>query len=409
MRFFRKYENLLLPMKNTGTTQKQDVSPVNVSPAQRLRYFEKRKSEIIEMSKQFIELESPSNLKQGVDRLSTIIRSRFEEIGGRVKVHREKSCGNHLQVDFPGNRTKEPILLLGHMDTVYPIGTISRMRCRVGKGRLYGPGVFDMKAGIALILAALQGLQSWNKKRPRPVTVFLVSDEEIGSPSSRARTEKLARNAAAVLVAEPAAGLHGAVKTARKGVGEFTLKITGKAAHAGLDFASGASAITELGRQIVEVSRLVDSSRGITVNVGTVEGGTRSNVVAERASASIDVRVPRLEDASGVESQLRGLKPFNSGCKLEITGGINRPPMERTSGAAALYAKAAEIAAELNWNLEETAVGGGSDGNFTAALGIPTLDGLGAVGEGAHTDHESIVISELPRRAALLAALIERI
>jgi glutamate carboxypeptidase len=406
MLFSQKYENLLLPMPK-AISQRNSV-PGPMGPPERLHYFEKRKNEIIEAIQQFVELESPSNLKPGVDRLSTIIRSRFEEIGGKVKIHREKHHGNHLQVDFAGARTQAPVLLLGHMDTVYPVGAISRMRCRIGKGRLYGPGVFDMKAGIALILAALQGLQSWHKKFPRPITVFLVSDEEIGSPSSRKITETLARRASAVLVAEPASGMQGAVKTARKGVGEFTLKVTGQSAHAGLDFSSGASAVTELARQIVQIAGLVDTSCGVTLNVGTVQGGTRTNVVAAEASACVDVRVPRMQDAIEIERKLRSLKPFNAACKLEINGVITRPPMERSAGGAALYAEATEIAAQLGWKLQEAAVGGGSDGNLTSALGIPTLDGLGAVGEGAHSSSESILISELPRRAALLAGLIER-
>jgi glutamate carboxypeptidase len=264
-----------------------------------------------------------------------------------------------------------------------------------------------MKSGIALMLHALDGLRTWHSDSlPRPVTVLLVSDEEVGSESSRRITESLARKSAAVLVLEPSYGVKGAVKTARKGVGEYTLKVTGKAAHSGLDFEKGESAIVELAKQITAISKLVDLKRGLTLNVGLVSGGTRTNVIPAQATASLDVRVVRMKDATGIDRQLRGLKPFNRKCKLEITGGVNRPPMERTSGIAALYGQAAEIAKQMGWKLEEAAVGGGSDGNFTASLGIPTLDGLGGVGEGAHATHESITISELPRRAALLAELI---
>src|ERR1051326_8746410 len=267
-----------------------------------------------------------------------------------------------------------------------------------------------MKAGIALMLHAIQALRARHEDTlPRPVTVLLVSDEEIGSDTSRAVTENLARKAAAVLVLEPSHGSNGAVKTARKGVGEYVLKVTGKAAHSGLDFEKGESAILELSRQLLAIAKFVDLKRGITLNAGTIQGGTRSNVVPAEASAVLDLRVFNQKDAIATERKLRALKPVNRRCKLEVTGGLNRPPMERTPGVAALYKKAADIARQLGWKLEETAVGGGSDGNFTAGLGIPTLDGLGAVGEGAHSSHESIVISELPRRAALVAALIESI
>jgi glutamate carboxypeptidase len=275
-----------------------------------------------------------------------------------------------------------------------------------------------MKSGIALMLHALAGLQEWQKQDwhqaacrsglPRPVTVLLVSDEEVGSKSSRAITESLAKKAAAVLVIEPSHGPRGAVKTARKGVGDYVVKITGKAAHAGLDFQKGVNAIVELARQIEKISGFTDLKKGLTVNVGMVSGGSRSNVVPAETSAQVDVRIARLKDAAGIDKMMRGLRAFNRKCKIEITGGINRPPMERTAGVAALYAQAAAIARDLGWKLGEAAVGGGSDGNFTASLGVPTLDGLGAVGDGAHAPHEHILISELPRRAALLAGLIER-
>jgi glutamate carboxypeptidase len=357
-----------------------------------------------------VEIESPSDIKQGVDRLGTVVAGRFYALGGKVKFHRAEKFGNHLQVDFAGHSSGKPLLLLGHLDTVYRMGTISKMPCRVAEGRVWGPGVLDMKSGIALLLHAIAALRSWNRNRlPRPVRVLLVSDEEVGSESSRKITETLARQSAAVLVLEPAYGLQGAVKTARKGVGEYGIKITGKAAHSGLDFEKGESAVIELARQIIAISNMVDLKRGITLNVGIARGGTRSNVIPEEASAFVDVRVPTMKDAKAIDSKLHELKPFNPNCKIEVLGGINRPPMERTAGIGALYEKAAGVAKELGWNLEEAAVGGGSDGNFTASLGIPTLDGLGAVGEGAHASHESIVISELPRRAALLARLIETV
>ena len=380
------------------------------SVSEQLRYFKQQQPKIVKTIRQLVEIESPSDVKQAVDRLGTVLASSFAELGGRVLVHPAEQFGNHLQVEFKrrGPRDQKPVLLLGHMDTVYPIGTISKMRCRVAKGRLYGPGVLDMKSGIALALHTVEALRKWNGgKLPRPLTILLVSDEEVGSTSSRAITEALARKSSAVLVLEPAQGL--AVKTARKGICEYTLKVTGKAAHSGLDFEKGQSAIVELAKQIWQISQLVDLRRGITVNVGKVSGGTRANVVAAEATAVIDVRVSRMGDALEIDGKLRSLKAFNRNCQIAISGGLNRPPLERTAGVAALYDKALAVADELGWNLEEAAVGGGSDGNFTAALGIPTLDGLGGVGEGAHAEHESVVISELPKRAALLAALLARI
>jgi glutamate carboxypeptidase len=380
------------------------------TPAEQLTYFRKQQNWMVDTIQQLVEIESPSDVKAGVDRLGTVLASRFGELGGKVRVHRAEKFGNHLEIRFKSSRVREnkPVLLLGHMDTVYPIGTISKMPFRVAKGRVWGPGVLDMKAGIALMLHVIDALLTWsNGKLSRGVTVFLVSDEEVGSHSSRAITETLARESAAVLVLEPAHGV--AMKTSRKGVGDYELRVKGKAAHSGLDFEKGQSAVVELAQQILEISKLVDVGRGITLNVGKISGGTRVNVVPAEARASIDVRVTSKQDAVEVERKLRQSKPINPNCKIELTGGMNRPPMERTAGVAALYAKAFAIAHEFGWELEEAAVGGGSDGNFTAALGIPTLDGLGAVGEGAHAEHESILISEIPRRAALLAALIARV
>ncbi len=380
-------------------------------PADQVRYFQKQQNQIIDTIQQLVEIESPSDIKAAADRLATVLASRFSELGGKVRVHDAEKFGNHLEIRFKSRaHNNKPVLLLGHIDTVYPIGNISRMPFRVAKGRVWGPGVLDMKGGIALMLHVVEALLAWSDaKLPRPITVFLVSDEEVGSLSSRAITEKLARESAAVLVLEPAHGLNGAVKTSRKGVGEYVLHVTGKAAHSGLDFEKGQSAVLELARQILEIQKLVDMQRGITLNVGKITGGTRVNVVPAEASASIDVRITEKSAASEIERKLRALKPVNPNCKLQLTGGMNRPPMERSRAVATLYEKAISVAKQLGWALDEAAVGGGSDGNFTAALGIPTLDGLGAVGEGAHAEHESILISELPRRAALLAGLITAI
>lgn len=264
-----------------------------------------------------------------------------------------------------------------------------------------------MKTGIAQMLFAIDVLRAVRGELPRPVRVLLVTDEEVGSASSRAITERLAKQSAAVLVCEPPFGLEGALKTGRKGVGEYTVRVRGLAAHAGLEPEKGQSAIVELARQIVRIATFTEMKRGLTVNPGVLRGGTRTNVVAEHAECEVDVRIAKLADAARVEKKFRSLKPFNRRCQLEVSGGVNRPPMERSKAVAALFKLAQQAGGELGLNLTEVTVGGGSDGNFTAALGIPTLDGLGAVGDGAHARHEFVVTTEISRRTALLARLIE--
>lgn len=375
----------------------------------RLEHFAARRDAMVSTIRKLVEIESPSDNKPAVNRLGEAVAQKFSALGGEARFHHASDFGNHLQVNFAGKTKTKPVLLLGHYDTVYPLGTLASMPCRVVDGTLTGPGVLDMKSGIGLMLAAVAGLQEWHGGLPRPVSVLLVSDEEVGSDSSRAITESLARRSAAVLVLEPSYGPEGAVKTARKGVGDFQVKVTGKAAHSGLDFEKGANAIVELARQIERISTFTDLKKGLTVSVNIVDGGTRTNVVPAEATATVDVRIARMNDAAGIEKKMHRLRPFNRKCRIEVSGGVNRPPMERTAGVAALYAKAVAIARGLGWKLREAAVGGGSDGNFTAGLGIPTLDGLGGVGDGAHAAHEHIVISELPKRAALLAGLIEAV
>ena len=391
------------------TPKPSQSAPAQTDPwLDRLHHFESKQEEIIRTIRELVEIESPSDNKPAVDRIAAFIAGKFEALGGKTRFHRSNDYGDSLQVDFPGRAPTKPVLLLGHYDTVYPLGTLATMPCRAEDGKLRGPGVLDMKSGIALMLCAIEALKTWHRALPRPVTVFLVSDEEVGSCSSRKVTEALAQESAGVLVLEPAAGLRGAVKTARKGVGEYSLKVNGVAAHAGLDPGKGHSAILELAHQIAVMARF-NKYRGLSVNPGVIHGGTRTNVIAAEASLGIDVRIATAKQAKAIDRHLRALKPFDKRCQLEIRGGINRLPMERNAGVIALYKKAQAIARHIGWKLEEAAVGGGSDGNFTAGLGIPTLDGLGAVGEGAHAVHEYIVISELPRRALLLAGMIENI
>jgi glutamate carboxypeptidase len=362
--------------------------------------------------RRLVEVESPSDDKAAVDAAAALTAGFAEACGGRVKLHKQKHFGNVLEVRFGLTRGgRKPILLLGHLDTVWPLGTLRTMPWREAGGRFFGPGVLDMKAGVAMALAAIRALEELGISRAgssaQAVTLLLNSDEEVGSPVSRPITERLALASEAVLVLEPAQGL--ACKTARKGVGDYRLHVTGIAAHSGVDFAHGHSAILELARLIEKVAGFTDLRVGRMVNPGVISGGTRSNVIAEHAYADVDVRIARASDAAKVDKLFRGLRCDDPKCKLEITGGLNRPPMERKPGTVALYKRARKLAAELGFTLDEAATGGGSDGNFTAALGVPTLDGLGAVGEGAHAAHESVVIEHLVPRTALLAALLATI
>jgi glutamate carboxypeptidase len=367
---------------------------------------------IVRALRALVEVESPSDDKAAVDAVVALTAGFAEACGGRTKLHKQKHFGNVLEVRFgPTRGRRKPILLLGHLDTVWPIGTLRTMPWREAGGRFYGPGALDMKAGVAMALAAMRALAEVGVNRTGSsapaVTLLLNSDEEVGSPVSRPITERLALASEAVLVLEPAQGL--ACKTARKGVGGYRLHVSGVAAHSGVDFAHGHSAILELARLIEKVAGFTDLRVGRTVNPGVISGGTRSNVIAEHAYADVDVRIAKASDAAKVEKLFLGLRCADPKCKLEITGGMNRPPMERKPGTVALYRKARRLAAELGFTLDEAATGGGSDGNFTAALGMPTLDGLGAVGEGAHAAHEHVVAEHLVPRTALLAALIASI
>jgi len=351
-----------------------------------------------------VEAESPSADKAAVDACADIAAELAQQACARVKRHRQRAFGDILELRWGSSRTssRKPILLLGHLDTVWPLGTLAKMPWRKSSGKIYGPGILDMKAGVAMALTAMRVLA--HLKTQRPITLLLNSEEEIGSPVSRAITEKLARQSAAVLVLEPAQGL--ACKTARKGVGHYRIEVTGVAAHAGVDFTRGHSAVLELARQLEKIAQFTDLRIGRTVNPGVIGGGTLSNVIAAQAWAEVDVRIARASDAAKVDKLFRSLKPADKHCKLHITGGLNRPPMERSAGTVRLYIQARAIAHSLGLTLDEAATGGGSDGNFTAALGVPTLDGLGAVGQGAHAAHEHILTEHLVPRAALLAKLI---
>jgi glutamate carboxypeptidase len=366
-----------------------------------------RQAAMVRKISELVSIESPSGNKSAVDRAVSLVAGWCESEQGRVKLHRQSEFGDLLEVSFGPRRalSTSPLLLLGHLDTVWEMGTIRGMPYRKEGNRISGPGVLDMKAGVVMAFTAIQILREL-KALNRQVKLLLHSDEEIGSPVSRAVTENVARQCGAVYVLEPAQGPQGAYKTARKGVGRYRLEVIGVAAHSGLDFSAGHSAILELARQIERIGGLTGSSTGITVNAGVIGGGTLSNVVAANAWAEIDVRTPTQRDAARIDRALRGLRAVDKGCKLRVSGGVNRPPMERTKGTAALFRRAQHLASALGFALEEASTGGGSDGNFTSALGIPTLDGAGAVGAGAHAAHEHILVEHLAPRTALLGAMM---
>lgn len=367
-----------------------------------LNYCEAHLADTLQTIEALVRLESPSTDKAAVDRCGAVLAGMLRQAGADVRVLSQSERGDHLIARIPGGGL--PVMILGHFDTVWPLGTLDRMPLLRDGDRLHGPGTFDMKAGIALALTAIGALRATDTPHP-PIAMVWTTDEEVGSATSRETIESEAKHAAAVLVLEPALP-GGHLKTARKGCGEFELIVQGVAAHAGLDPGKGASAIHELATQIAAIERLQDLTRGISVNVGLLSGGSRPNVVAAEARATIDVRAPTRDAADVVESALRGLHPVRPGTRLIIRGGFERPPMERTPAVAALFARASAVASSMGRTLAEGSAGGGSDGNFTAALGVPTLDGLGPIGDGAHAAHEHVDVTALPWRAALLAGLL---
>jgi glutamate carboxypeptidase len=372
-----------------------------------LRLLKLRLPEMLSTLRRLVLAESPSLEKEPADRCCDILAAEWHQRGASVERIAQKHRGDQLRVAWWPQKTRSvgQFLVLGHYDTVYSSGALAEMPFRVSNGRAYGPGIFDMKAGLTQALFALDALQQ-TKVPLRHRLIFLwTSDEEIGSEASRKLIEAEARRSDAVFVLEPSLGPKGLLKTARKGVGEAELIVHGRASHAGLAPQEGINAIHELSRQLTRIQEWNDLRRGVTVNADVIEGGTRVNVIAERARAVLDLRALRVSDMRGIERRLHALRPILPGAKLEVRGGFNRAPLERKSSAA-LFAKAERLAAQMGLSLGECTAGGGSDGNLTAAVGTPTLDGLGAVGHGAHSADEHILINTMPARAALLAALL---
>ncbi|MEW6308976.1 MAG: M20 family metallopeptidase [Bacillota bacterium] len=374
---------------------------------QLLRWLTARTADMLALLKELVELESPSTDKDAVDRLGARIAAELERVGAAVRLLPGSDRGDHIRAQSGAGASGSQVLVLCHMDTVWPVGEVQRRPFRVEGGRALGPGTQDMKAGIVQLCFALAALAADGRKVKDRVVALVTSDEEIGSGSSRQSIEDEARRSRAVLVLEPAAG--SALKTSRKGVGGFAVKVEGRAAHAGADPERGISAIEELAWQTLKLQRLTSFASGTTVNVGVVSGGSRTNVVAASAEAKVDVRVVTAAEGEKVAAAIRGLTPFLEGARVSVTGGIGRPPMERTPGNLALFNQARELGRELGLELTESSSGGGSDGNFTSALGVPTLDGLGAVGDGAHSVDEWVLVESLPQRAAVLGRLLETI
>ena len=363
---------------------------------------------MLHLLEKFVRCESPSFNKPAVDRFGEIVASEWKKRGADVRILRQAQRGNHVRAEvwLGKGRATGQLMALGHLDTVYPLGTLANMPFRVSGGRAWGPGAFDMKAGIVQALFAVDALRAL-KLRPRKRLVFFWnSDEEIGSHSSRKLIEAEARRSDAVFVCEPSLGPDGRLKTARKGVGTAEIIVTGRSAHAGIEPERGVNAVHEIALQIARLMKMNDLRRGITVQATVIDGGTVSNVVPDRARAEVDIRYARLADSSPLNRKLHALRPILRGARVEVCGGINRPPLERTAAVAKLFAHAKSLARQMGISLDEASTGGGSDGNFTAALGIPTLDGLGAVGDGAHSPREHVLIRALPERAALLAGLL---
>ena len=372
-----------------------------------LSYMRECEGEIIALVRTFVETESPTSDKAAVDRMGAAVADAVEDIA-RVTRLEQSEHGDHLRIEFDiPTQADGQVLGLGHIDTVWNLGTLQRMPWKQADGRLWGPGVFDMKAGVAYLIFAARALRELGLQARRRFVVQLNSDEEIGSPSSTAQTRKEAAQSAAVLVAEPSAGLEGNLKTSRKGGATFEVTVEGVATHAGLDFAAGANAILELTRQIQVASSWTDLEQGVTVNPGLARGGSASNVVAEHAWAEFDVRFSTREQGARIEERFASLVPVDQRCTVDVSGGVRKPPLERTADVVRLYQCAKAISSQLGVGLGEASVGGGSDGNTTAAMGIPTLDGIGAVGEGAHALHESILVDRIADRAALIASLVQ--
>ena len=378
-----------------------------------LAFLRSRRPAMLRLLKRFVLCESPTDSKTAVDRFGRILAAEWEKRGAKIEFLRRRRAGNHIRIVWPPvarrrtgiSASPGQILVLGHLDTVYELGTSKKMPFRLTREHAFGPGIFDMKGGLVIALFAAEALAHIGWLPRRSILFLWTSDEETGSETSRELIEREARRSRAVLVLEPANGPKGKLKTRRKAIGTAELIITGRAAHAGLEPAAGVNAVHELALQAARLMRLSDPRRGITVNATIAHGGTRSNVIPAEARLTIDLRAETVADMLRIDRKLKTLRPILPGARVTVEGGFSRPPLERRASAV-LFSRARRLAHQLGFSADECLAGGGSDGNFTAALGVPTLDGLGAVGQGAHSPGEQVIISALPARAALLASLL---
>ena len=377
----------------------------SMDPHRTLEYFQGRQQSFLSSIREIVEIESPSHNAGAIRCVTDWMEKQVAQIPLVLKIEKIEAVGfgEHLVVRaFPAD--EKAVLILGHTDTVHPIGTKEKNPTRIEGDKFYGCGIFDMKANIVLVLEVLRYFAETGQKPTRPINFLLSCDEEVGSKTGRPIVENEAKNAEICLVLEPS--FEGKVKTGRKGTGMFTLRAHGVPAHAGLEPEKGASAILELSRQIEKIHTFNNSSDGTTANACTIKGGTTSNVIPEWAESEIDVRFTSIKEAKRIANEFAGLKSFDNRVSLELLGGINRPPMERTEAVVALYEKARDLATSFDYEVGETQVGGASDGNFVAALGVPVLDGLGIAGAGAHTLHEHILVSDIAKRATLATLLV---
>ncbi len=374
-----------------------------------VKKMEVRLPEIIKVIKTVVEYESPSDEKEAIDKLIGYLSKLCKEKGMQTNILVNESRGNHLLAEYIVEDADKNLLILCHIDTVWPLGTLERIPFSYNEGVLRGPGVYDMKTGAVQAIFAVEEAINRNKIEKKNIRILFNSDEEIGSQTSRHIIEDLARRSDCTLVLEPSVPPKGALKTFRKGVGRFDLEIKGKASHSGSAPKEGISAISELAHQILDLNGLANDQLGTTVNVGTVVGGTKTNVVAANASATIDIRVETIDEARRISKEILDRKSFIVGTEVKASGGINRPPMIRSDKTIEMFQLAKSIANDLGFNLEEASTGGGSDGNFTAALGVPTIDGLGSVGNGAHAETEHTIAKHIPNRTALLIRLLEEL
>ena len=367
-----------------------------------------RQNEMVKLLGEFARCESPSHDKSAVDQFGQMVAREWERRGANVRILRQAERGNHVRAEIWLGKGKPAgqIMGLGHLDTVYPLGTLAKMPFRVSSGRAWGPGTFDMKGGLVLALFAVDVLRAAGITPAKRFVFLWTSDEEIGSESSRRAIEQEACKSDAVLVLEPSFGIDGRLKTERKGVGGAEIVVTGRSAHAGIDPEKGVNAVHELALQIERLMQMNDPRRSITVQTTVVSGGTLTNVVPEHAHASVDIRYSRQADAAQLNKKLRAMRPILKGARVEVQRTGDRPPLERTAAVRKLFRHAQSLMHEMGLPLGEASTGGGSDGSFTAALGVPTLDGLGAVGDGAHSPREQVLIRALPERAALIAGVL---